>query len=238
MSSVLVVDDQTDVRRAIVDILRPEGFTVRSATSGADAIRKQRKNPANVILMDMKMPGLDGVATASRIKTFDKRAALIGVTAYRGDHEAAGRRVGIHRWIPKPVVGRAARRKLIDAVRAGVGDANERSLPGVSLSHVNNDGRKKIQKALRLIRDAVQGGVTRWPKTGTSADADAALHLFATACLIEGSEIARGLFSRSMFAEAKMGPSLQKELAKIEITSLAEAYDRDFKVLARLAAKK
>ena len=57
---VLVVDDDEVTRRMIADALVAEGYTVRAAASGAEAIRSVRRRRPDLILLDVHMPGVDG----------------------------------------------------------------------------------------------------------------------------------------------------------------------------------
>ncbi len=57
---VLVVDDDEATRRMIADALVAEGYTVRAAASGAEAIRSVRRRRPDLILLDVHMPGVDG----------------------------------------------------------------------------------------------------------------------------------------------------------------------------------
>ncbi|MER3419941.1 MAG: hypothetical protein C4290_05155 [Chloroflexota bacterium] len=57
---VLVVDDDETTRQMIADVLVAEGYTVRAAASGAEAIRSVRRRRPDLILLDVHMPGVDG----------------------------------------------------------------------------------------------------------------------------------------------------------------------------------
>ena len=63
MATVLVVDDEPAVREALERVLRHEGHVVRTAADGREAIRQQATEPSDAVLLDVLMPGLDGLAT-------------------------------------------------------------------------------------------------------------------------------------------------------------------------------
>ncbi len=57
---VLVVDDESDIRQAVAEILSDEGFQVMGACDGADALAKARAYHPSLVLLDLMMPGMDG----------------------------------------------------------------------------------------------------------------------------------------------------------------------------------
>jgi CheY-like chemotaxis protein len=60
MLSVLVVDDEPDIREAVSELLAEEGYEVQSARDGAEALRKARSFHPSVVLLDLMMPGMNG----------------------------------------------------------------------------------------------------------------------------------------------------------------------------------
>ena len=65
---MLVVDDADDVREVVAEVLRQAGFVVRTAANGLEALLAAYEMHPNVILMDMTMPVLDGIAATRLIK--------------------------------------------------------------------------------------------------------------------------------------------------------------------------
>ena len=60
MVSVLVVDDERDIREAVAEVLKDEGFEVLDANDGAEALRQLRAHHPAVVLLDLMMPGMNG----------------------------------------------------------------------------------------------------------------------------------------------------------------------------------
>ena len=80
--SILIVDDETGMRETLYDILEDMGYHTAIAIDGHEAIQKVKDNAFDVILMDIKMPGMDGVETFKQIKGIQPDAAVVMMTAY------------------------------------------------------------------------------------------------------------------------------------------------------------
>jgi DNA-binding NtrC family response regulator len=101
---ILVVDDDPDICSNLSDILTDLGYAVDSAQSGPAALELVRRRPYDIALLDLKMPGMDGLTLYREIKK--QRAATVAllVTAYAGPataHEALA--AGAWKVVPKPV---------------------------------------------------------------------------------------------------------------------------------------
>ncbi|MDQ3954210.1 MAG: response regulator transcription factor [Actinomycetota bacterium] len=96
-AKVLVVDDTDHVRDMLVTMLELDGFTVvGQAQSGEDAIQLAPTKRPDVIVMDHKMPGMDGLEAARRIREEIPGQAIILYTAYLDDKlEATAKEAGI-----------------------------------------------------------------------------------------------------------------------------------------------
>jgi DNA-binding NtrC family response regulator len=114
---VLVVDDEVDICRNLADILGDLGYEVDIAFNGERALELVRLAPYDVALLDLRMPGMDGLEVYRRIK--ELRAGIVGiiVTAY-ASNDTAAEAIGAGAWkvISKPV--RFAR--LLELVNAVV----------------------------------------------------------------------------------------------------------------------
>ena len=66
---VLIVDDEKNIRRTLAMILRSAGYTISEAGSGEDAIAQLERSPVEVVLLDVGLPGQDGLETLDAIKS-------------------------------------------------------------------------------------------------------------------------------------------------------------------------
>ncbi len=77
---LLVVDDEADICEFLVDYFTKKGYEVESATDGQDAIEKTKLFRPHIMLLDIKMPGLDGIEVLKKIREFDQTVGVIIVT--------------------------------------------------------------------------------------------------------------------------------------------------------------
>jgi two-component system response regulator HydG len=103
-ASVLVVDDNTDLLKTFSLILRHKGYNVDTAGDGLAAVDKFKTRHFDVILMDVVMPGLNGVEAFRRMKEIDPETKVILMTAYYDDDELkAARDEGAFHTVNKPI---------------------------------------------------------------------------------------------------------------------------------------
>ncbi len=104
MNTILVVDDEKDFCTLLSDSLSQEGYRVLTANNGRTALRLVKKEKPDLVLLDIKMPGMDGIEVCKRIKRVKKETAVIMLTAY-GILETARRamKLGAYDYVTKPV---------------------------------------------------------------------------------------------------------------------------------------
>ncbi len=101
--TVLVVDDQLGVRRLLFEAFQDEGYNVELAQNGPDALNKIDLLQPDLILMDMKMPGMSGLEVLRQLKKEAKELKVILMTAY-GELEiiAEAMALGVADYVTKP----------------------------------------------------------------------------------------------------------------------------------------
>src|SRR5437879_5456480 len=87
--TVLVVDDEEIMREILETLLSREGYEVRLASSGAEGLELARSLPFDAAIVDIMMPGLDGIATLDELKRIDEDLAVIIITAYASVESAS-----------------------------------------------------------------------------------------------------------------------------------------------------
>jgi two-component system response regulator HydG len=103
-ATILVVDDEVDTCRNLSDILTDLGYSVDIAHEGLTALEMIRQKPYDVALLDLKMPGMDGLTLYREIKKLRAGTVAIVVTAYAGgDTKAEALAAGAWQVLSKPV---------------------------------------------------------------------------------------------------------------------------------------
>ena len=107
---VLIVDDNPTNLKLIAYLVRAKGYEVETASDAEAAIGAVRANPPHLILMDLQLPGIDGLELTRRFKAdpSTKDITIIAVTAYamKGD-EAKAYEAGCDGYVTKPIDTRA-----------------------------------------------------------------------------------------------------------------------------------
>jgi two-component system, NtrC family, response regulator HydG len=103
-ASILVVDDDEDTCRNLSDILTDLGYHVETAHDGFAALELVRRRPYDVALLDLKMPGMDGLTLYREIRKLRAETVAIVVSAF-ADKEAVGAALAAGAWqvLAKPV---------------------------------------------------------------------------------------------------------------------------------------
>lgn len=102
--TILVVDDEKDIRISLVGILEDEGYQVVTAASGLDALESAREDLPDLVLLDIWMPGMDGLETLEKLKNVFPNITVIMISGH-GTIETAVRatKLGAFDFIEKPL---------------------------------------------------------------------------------------------------------------------------------------
>lgn len=79
---ILIVDDQFGIRVLLQEVLQREGYTIFQASNGPAALETVQKDNPDLILLDMKIPGMDGLEILRSIRKLDIDTKVIMMTAY------------------------------------------------------------------------------------------------------------------------------------------------------------
>jgi CheY-like chemotaxis protein len=100
--TILVVDDDQDLLSLVAFVLESEGFQVNTAGDGRQALEEVARHLPNLILLDMKMPVMDGWEFARQFHSkYDSSAPIVVLTAYE-DAKKRAQEIGANGWIGKP----------------------------------------------------------------------------------------------------------------------------------------
>ena len=102
--TILIVDDKKDFCTVLSDSLSQDRYRVVTAFNGKTALQLAKKEKPDLILLDIKMPGMDGIEVLKKIKKMRKEIAVIMFTAF-GTLETAreAMKLGAYDYVTKPV---------------------------------------------------------------------------------------------------------------------------------------
>ena len=103
-TAILIVDDEANVRDSLTHWFQEDGFFVGAAPNAAEALRKMQERRWDILLLDIKMPGMDGMELQGRINAIDAGATVIFITAYATvDTAVQALKAGAFDYVTKPV---------------------------------------------------------------------------------------------------------------------------------------
>jgi two-component system, NtrC family, nitrogen regulation response regulator NtrX len=142
--SVLVVDDEAGIRQSLTDVLQDEGYRVAAVESGEDCLDFLGKKRTDVVLLDVWLPGIDGLETLARIRQRDDPPVVVMISGH-GNIETAVRatKKGAFDFIEKPL--------SIEKTLLTLQHATEE----LSLAGQNRDLRRKLEGDYRIIGNSV-----------------------------------------------------------------------------------
>jgi two-component system OmpR family response regulator len=154
---LLVVDDEATVRELLSDALRFAGFDVSSAASGAEAVALAVREPPDLILLDVMLPGMDGFEVVRRLRSSGGRVPVLFLSARDApDDKVTGLKAGGDDYVTKPFHLRELIARIEAILRRAGGGAH--TVAGLALDpdtqRVTRDGRviRLSPTEFRLLR--------------------------------------------------------------------------------------
>jgi two-component system response regulator MprA len=126
MAHILVVDDEPAVRRALERALRLDSYEVALAADGREALDQLAESPADAVILDVMMPGIDGLEVCRRMRAAGDRTPVLMLTARDGiDDRVKGLDVGADDYLVKPFALRELQARLRALLRRAGDDGEE-----------------------------------------------------------------------------------------------------------------
>lgn len=128
--NILVVDDEPVARQSLTDILRLEGYLVAAVANGQAAVEHVRTHNVDLMIVDLKMPGMDGLEVVQVVNQLSPETEVILLTAY-GSIETAiqALRLRIHDYLLKP----ASPAQVLASVKKGLSRRSKTRTAPISL---------------------------------------------------------------------------------------------------------
>jgi two-component system nitrogen regulation response regulator NtrX len=142
--SVLIVDDEPGIRQSLAGVLEDEGFVVSTVASGEDCLRAFDQRLYTCVLLDVWLPGIDGLETLARLKANYPDTSVVMISGH-GRIETAVRatKLGAHDFIEKPL----SLEKTILAVKNAIRQRE--------LETANDELQAKLERGYAMIGDSV-----------------------------------------------------------------------------------
>jgi DNA-binding NtrC family response regulator len=103
-TKILVVDDEISIRKLLFDLLEMERYYVELAASAEEALEKIKETDFDLIISDIRMPGMDGFELLKKIRTMNVDSAVIFITGYGSvDSAIEAIKLGVVDYIEKPL---------------------------------------------------------------------------------------------------------------------------------------
>ena len=103
MNTILVVDDEPNYLIVFSELLKEEGFEVLTAESGENGLKIVKENELDLVITDMRMPGMDGLELLKAVKSFNRDLPVIMITATEAEERAqAAMKHGANAYLLKP----------------------------------------------------------------------------------------------------------------------------------------
>ncbi len=103
MSRILIVDDEPDMRLAVRNVLRLRGYEVQEAGDGPAALELARASRPDLVLLDMRLPGMDGIEVLEALKKIDETVPVVMITGYGHIQSAVDvMKLGASEYLQKP----------------------------------------------------------------------------------------------------------------------------------------
>src|SRR5712692_6329462 len=102
--SILVVDDESGIRQSLLSVLRDEGYRVEAVASGEECLTAVQASSFDLILLDVWLPGIDGLKTLERLHETDHTPMVVMISGH-GNIETAVRatKLGAFDFVEKPL---------------------------------------------------------------------------------------------------------------------------------------
>lgn len=101
---VLICDDQKDIVQALKIYLKPEGYALHTAYNGREAVQIVKENEIHLVLLDIMMPDMDGIAAAAKIREFSNVPIVFLTAKSQTEDLVLGLNIGADDYITKPFI--------------------------------------------------------------------------------------------------------------------------------------
>jgi two-component system, OmpR family, response regulator ResD len=154
---ILVVDDEGSIREVLVQYLEAEGFAAMAAPDGATALRLAATCPPDLVILDLMLPGIDGMEVCRRLRAESTIPILMLTARTEEEDKLAGFGIGADDYVTKPF----SPREVVVRVQALLRRVEALSVPAMVLDDTLRVGDLVVRPQLRqAVRDGVSLDLT------------------------------------------------------------------------------
>lgn len=154
---ILVVDDDPDVVRLITRRLQPEGYTLDVARDGREALEKALALPLDLILLDIKLPEVDGLTVLAKVKESRPEISVVMMTAYGSEQVAVeALKAGADDYLIKPL----EQDEPLPAVRQNLERQRRRREVDLAAQPLRQSSTPDMEEKQRLIEELRESSIT------------------------------------------------------------------------------
>ena len=142
MESVLIIDDEADIRDILAYNLKKEGFTVHTASNGKDGIEIARSRQPDIVILDVMMPEMDGIEVCDILRNdpSTKHIRICFLTARSEDYsQIAGLDAGADDYVAKPIKPRVLISRIKALLRRNVNIEGDSDLTDDGGLHIDRE---------------------------------------------------------------------------------------------------
>ena len=145
MYNILICDDQPDIVNALKIYLTPEGYNIHTAFNGAQALELIKKEDIHLILLDVMMPIMDGIATTVQIRQISNVPIILLTAKSETEDKVLGLNVGADDYITKPFIPAEVLARVRSQLRryARLGSAPAEEVEAITIGTICLDDRTK-----------------------------------------------------------------------------------------------
>ena len=149
--TILIVDDEPGVRTALTGVLHDEGYTVEAVSSGEACLDRLMRGPVDLVVLDVWLPGIDGLATLARLRERQIDAQVVLISGH-GNIESAVRaiKMGAFDFVEKPLsleIRNALRQRRLEAENRALRARVDRTETMVGESYAMRQLREQVAMA-------------------------------------------------------------------------------------------
>jgi DNA-binding NtrC family response regulator len=154
MPTILIVDDDAAMRDALSEVVRDSGYDVRTARSGEAALGVLEDEPIDAMLLDLRMPGIDGLEVLRRIRGRSQRPPVTVLTAHAtAANTIEAMRLGAFDHLTKPISRADLIRVLVSMLAVGLSARQDPRTPSKESLIGASEAMRAVQKTIGVVAD-------------------------------------------------------------------------------------